>query len=190
MFFEGGAPLPLFRGGVKLSGVGLGAFCERRGFGRLPPAVGGLAGPTLLGCAAAARIGADAGQPGRPPGVALSKRRARAVLCTPQNAPSHPSPRPPLKTPSRPPPCSEQYIRSIGRLMEGRDTLQLDRQVELGEADFVDPTLAFRDEGEAPAWVLAVVAVWGLSFEGLGFLQGRGRAAVEGQPRRGRLPRR
>lgn len=41
-----------------------------------------------------------------------------------------------------------QFIRESGRMLEGRDALRLDAEVELGEADFVDPGVAFRDAGE------------------------------------------
>ncbi|GBF98517.1 hypothetical protein Rsub_11508 [Raphidocelis subcapitata] len=56
-------------------------------------------------------------------------------------------------------PETEEYIRSIGRLMEDRDTLELGREVELGEADFVDPNLAFRDE-ENVAYMQAPPNQW------------------------------
>ncbi|KAI8476100.1 MAG: hypothetical protein J3K34DRAFT_516778 [Monoraphidium minutum] len=43
---------------------------------------------------------------------------------------------------------TEDFIRSIGHLLEGRDMLRLEAEVELEEADFVDPGVAFRDEAD------------------------------------------
>ena len=64
--------------------------------------------------------------------------------------------------PACPLPCAHplpQYIRVSGHMMEGRDTLRLEAEVELSEADFVDPGLAFRDEGERGVCVFACVHV-------------------------------
>lgn len=45
-------------------------------------------------------------------------------------------------------PTTEDFIRGAGRMIEGRDALRLEAEVEFGEADFVDPAFAFRDEDD------------------------------------------